>query len=164
MAIEQFLIAWRVHRGFSQAELAEAAGLTRAYVSRVESGRADPSLSVLMKLASALKVSVGTLLEELPKTPEPTSDELDTLARGVYHPGQAGVRNHPHIRTLARLFQDRRAALGLYRPRKGSCSRSQRQGAGHQSVRKLRAALGEKTWAALLRRIDKHAAFQGGRL
>lgn len=162
MRIDQLLIAWRVHRNLSQAGLAETAGLTRAYVSRVESGQADPSLSVLMKLASALQISVGTLLEELPKTPEPTPDELDTLARAVYHPGKEAVRHRPHVRTLARLYQDRRAALGLYRPRKLPNTSSKNRRAGHQTVRKLRATLGEKTWAALLRRIDKHAAFQGG--
>jgi putative transcriptional regulator len=53
----------RAERGWSQVALAAKAGLARAYIARLEIGRHDPSLSTLVKLAKALKVTVGELVE-----------------------------------------------------------------------------------------------------
>ncbi len=54
---------YREARGLTQEQLAEKAGVSRAYVARLEIGRHDPPLSTLEKLAKALKVKVGRLLE-----------------------------------------------------------------------------------------------------
>jgi transcriptional regulator with XRE-family HTH domain len=53
----------RAKQGLSQADLAEEAGITREYIARLETGHHDPSLSTLVKLAKALKVKVGELVE-----------------------------------------------------------------------------------------------------
>jgi transcriptional regulator with XRE-family HTH domain len=53
----------RAERGWSQEALGKKAGLARAYIARLEIGRHDPSLSTLVKLAKALKVTVGELVE-----------------------------------------------------------------------------------------------------
>ena len=154
-------MAWRQSRGLSQAQLAEKSGVTRAYLSRLESGQADPSLSTLRRLAAALGISVGPLLDEAPPRRELGREELDQLARAVYHPGAKSNRSLPHLRVLAQAFRERRAALGLYRPRKSKSSRPKPSGSrGGFALRRVRAVLGEKTWHALLQRIDKHAAFQ----
>ncbi len=55
--------ALRAERGWSQEVLANKAGLARAYLARLEIGRHDPSLSTLVKLAKALRVTVGKLVE-----------------------------------------------------------------------------------------------------
>jgi transcriptional regulator with XRE-family HTH domain len=47
----------------TQAELAEKADLSLGYVARLETGRQDPTLGVLRKLAKALRVSVGDLVK-----------------------------------------------------------------------------------------------------
>jgi transcriptional regulator with XRE-family HTH domain len=53
----------RKRRGFTQADLAEAAGVSRGYLARLEAGlQTDPTLSVLRKLARALNVSVSRLV------------------------------------------------------------------------------------------------------
>ena len=57
------LKALRAKQGLSQAGLAERAGISREYIARLETGHHDPSLSTLEKLAKALKVTVGELLE-----------------------------------------------------------------------------------------------------
>jgi transcriptional regulator with XRE-family HTH domain len=160
MALAHHLLAWRHYRSVNQSSLADKAGLTRAYLARLETGRADPSLSVLLKLAVALDLSVGALLDQMPPASELTPDELDRLARAVYHPGRKSNQKIPHVRLLARAFQGRRAAMGLYRPRKKKVVPTSRA-TGQHALRRLRVIVGEKTWAALLRRIDKHAAFQG---
>ena len=53
----------RTARAMSQADLAKRASLTRVYVTRLEAGRQDPSLSTINALAKALGVSVTELLE-----------------------------------------------------------------------------------------------------
>lgn len=54
----------REEQGLTQAALGKKAGVTEAYVSMIESGvRKNPSLPTLKKLARALGVPVGSLLE-----------------------------------------------------------------------------------------------------
>jgi XRE family transcriptional regulator, regulator of sulfur utilization len=48
--------------GLSQTELATKAGVSRAYVFRLEAGGADPTVGILQKLAKALGVPVTDLL------------------------------------------------------------------------------------------------------
>ena len=43
--------------------LATKAGLSREYVARLEAGRHDPTITVLTRIAKALKVSVADLLD-----------------------------------------------------------------------------------------------------
>jgi transcriptional regulator with XRE-family HTH domain len=53
----------RDERGLSQRALAEKAGISREYLARLETGRQDPTLSTLEKIARALKVRVGTIVD-----------------------------------------------------------------------------------------------------
>jgi transcriptional regulator with XRE-family HTH domain len=53
----------RKAKALSQAALAKRARLTRVYVTRLEAGRQDPSLSTINALAKALGVPVTALLE-----------------------------------------------------------------------------------------------------
>jgi len=52
----------RAQRGLSREQLADKAGVSRQYLSRLEIGRRDPSLSTLVKPAKALKVKVAELV------------------------------------------------------------------------------------------------------
>jgi transcriptional regulator with XRE-family HTH domain len=54
--------ALRKSAGLSQEVLAERCGIFRTYLSRIESGAANPSLVVLVTLASALEVDPHVLL------------------------------------------------------------------------------------------------------
>ena len=49
--------------GISQEDLADRAGLHRTYVSGVERGVRNPTVTVLEKLAKALKVKSSSLLD-----------------------------------------------------------------------------------------------------
>jgi transcriptional regulator with XRE-family HTH domain len=53
----------RERRGWSQEQLAARAGISRGYLARLETARQDPRLSILEKLARALKVKAATLLK-----------------------------------------------------------------------------------------------------
>src|SRR5215510_2833867 len=47
---------WRKRRGLSQLDLASAAGSSQRHVSFLESGRAQPSREMVLRLAAALDV------------------------------------------------------------------------------------------------------------
>lgn len=53
---------WRRHRGLTLAALAEAAGLSQAYVAQIESGARTGRAETLRKLALALSVDLEDLL------------------------------------------------------------------------------------------------------
>jgi len=54
--------ALRETRGLSQQQIAKAAGIPRATWTHLESGGANPTLAVLIKVASALQVRLDELL------------------------------------------------------------------------------------------------------
>ena len=57
-------------RGMKQVELAEKAQIAQAYLSEIENGKTEPSLSVLKRLADVLEVSVSELIGETPPKKE----------------------------------------------------------------------------------------------
>jgi transcriptional regulator with XRE-family HTH domain len=57
------LQAVRRHRGWSLRELAEASGLSLTTVHQIETGRTSPGLGTLQSLATALRVTLGALLD-----------------------------------------------------------------------------------------------------
>jgi transcriptional regulator with XRE-family HTH domain len=66
-AIQRFgkqLQRLRIRRGLTQEQLGVTAGLSRTFLGRLELGQHDPSLSTLVRLAKALRVSVTELLGE----------------------------------------------------------------------------------------------------
>jgi transcriptional regulator with XRE-family HTH domain len=58
------LIALRAMQGLSQRELAKRSKVTHVTIARIETGVYDPRLSTLRRLAKALKVKVGDLLDD----------------------------------------------------------------------------------------------------
>ena len=54
----------RAERGFSQEALAFESGLHRTYISGVERGVRNPTVTVVEKIASALQVPASKLLDE----------------------------------------------------------------------------------------------------
>jgi transcriptional regulator with XRE-family HTH domain len=66
-AIQRFgkqLQRLRTDQGLTQEQLAVKAGLVRVYVTKLELGEHDPTLSTLVRLAKALRVPVTELLGE----------------------------------------------------------------------------------------------------
>ena len=66
-AIQRFgkqLQRLRTRRSLTQEQLAVTANLSRTFLTRLELGQHDPTLSTLVRLAKALRVSVTELLGE----------------------------------------------------------------------------------------------------
>jgi transcriptional regulator with XRE-family HTH domain len=55
------IVALRKLRGWSQAELAERAGLGRTHISRIEAGRYAMTLETMQSLAEALGMTVDII-------------------------------------------------------------------------------------------------------
>jgi len=53
----------RKRRKLSQEMLAERAGISAQYVSNIERGKENPTLDLLLRLADALKVSLGEMCD-----------------------------------------------------------------------------------------------------
>jgi transcriptional regulator with XRE-family HTH domain len=65
----------RKQMNLSLQDLAEATGLTKSYLSKVERGLSVPSVAVALKLAKALHVEVDQLFDDAP------ADEAITVVR-----------------------------------------------------------------------------------
>lgn len=53
----------REKKGITQLELAEQVGITQVYLSYIENGHKTPTLKTLQKLAKALDVDIGELIQ-----------------------------------------------------------------------------------------------------
>ena len=80
--------AARQRSGLTQAELAEASGVTDETISRIERGRYEPAVSTLFRLAEALEISLDRLAGE-------PAREAGAAARA-----KAGPRRSPLVRRL----------------------------------------------------------------
>ncbi len=56
----------RAKRGWTQKQLATRAGISHGYLARLELGMQDPTLTILEKLARALRLTVGKLVDASP--------------------------------------------------------------------------------------------------
>jgi len=62
LAGESPIRVWREHRGMTAAMLAETIGVTPAHISKLETGKGEPSIGLLRKLAAALEVDLDSLV------------------------------------------------------------------------------------------------------
>jgi transcriptional regulator with XRE-family HTH domain len=54
----------RLDAGWTQEELAEAAGITTTYTSDLERGTKVPSLTIVLRISRAFRMSVAELLKD----------------------------------------------------------------------------------------------------
>ncbi len=59
---ENPLRVWRQFRGVSSKDLAEQAGISVAYLSEIETGKKDGSISAMKRIADALKLTLDDLV------------------------------------------------------------------------------------------------------
>jgi transcriptional regulator with XRE-family HTH domain len=70
----QNLATQRRRAGLSQEQLADRAGLHRTAISLSETGKRNPRLDTLVKLAEALGIPVGALVDGIPGADRGTDD------------------------------------------------------------------------------------------
>jgi transcriptional regulator with XRE-family HTH domain len=57
--------AQRQARGWTQVEMADFLAMDRSYLSEIETGKKDPSLTMLKTLATGLKTTISKLTDGL---------------------------------------------------------------------------------------------------
>jgi DNA-binding XRE family transcriptional regulator len=55
--------AWRDHRKLTQEQLAKAAGISKSYLSQIESGKRKGTTNVLVALANALNLDLDDIVD-----------------------------------------------------------------------------------------------------
>jgi XRE family transcriptional regulator, regulator of sulfur utilization len=129
------LASLRHARGLTQATLAKAAGVPRSTIANLESGEGNPSLAVLVKVATELRVPIDELLTsprgkvrkwsdaELPSSshgrgvtqrplvPEPVPEEM--LVRMQFAPG-AVMAGTPHLPGTREYFSCLEGAVTIF--------------------------------------------------
>ncbi len=84
---------WRARRGWSQAELARRAGLSKGMLVQVEQAQTNPSIATLCKLANALGIALLKLVEVSaePVVRRVTPADITWLWRGRSKGSAAGL-------------------------------------------------------------------------
>jgi transcriptional regulator with XRE-family HTH domain len=80
------VLAWRLSRGMTQAQLAHAAGVPRPNLCAIERGDREVTLRTLRALALALDVRPGTLVDgEMPEggAPPLTRSEMERITEAA---------------------------------------------------------------------------------
>lgn len=62
MDIQKSIRLAMAHRNMNQRQLAQAAGITRTFVSYILTGKYQPSMSSLERIAKAVELSVSDLI------------------------------------------------------------------------------------------------------
>ncbi|MBU1172734.1 MAG: helix-turn-helix domain-containing protein [Proteobacteria bacterium] len=65
MNLSQNLKKLRKKKGWSQSQLAEQIGSHLSHINRIETGKYNPSLDVIQKLASVFEVSIDYLVSDM---------------------------------------------------------------------------------------------------
>lgn len=65
MSIGTRLKALRKGMGLTQQKLAEAVGVSRIYIQSLESGRRNPSMKLLNRLAETLQASITDIVDDI---------------------------------------------------------------------------------------------------
>jgi len=143
---------WRRARGLSQDALAARAGLSQAAVCEIERGRRDVSLRTVFRLAGALGITPGTLLDADPPWAPLDRQATDRVARAVV----TGSRDLPP--PLRRLADACAAAM---RPTLEACGVPGKSLARRRGLRATHAAelrYGRDAVRLVMQRVDRHAA------
>ncbi len=147
------VLLWRLHRGLTQADLANSAGISRPNLCAIENGTREVTLPTLRALACALNVTPGVLADGRSPFGEPLSlsrDEMERVARAA-----ALDLREPKweqlVSCLRTLSVSRRAINGSSKPKPES-----RRATLHAHLM-LKAMVSADTIESLLSRLSPYA-------
>lgn len=148
MIFGERLLSWRRHFGLTQAALAARADMPQPHMAALEAGRLEPKLSTLVRLARALGVTPGRLLDERPPRTRWSRHRIDALVRDAVSPksSSSSSRLSAALRVVA---APKLRAAGHKVTLNGRT--------GERLLKQLRAELGPDLWATVVRRLDKYA-------
>lgn len=144
------VLAWRLVRGMTQAQLARAARIPRPNLSHIEGGDRDVTLGTLRSLAVALDVTPGTLADGIAPFEGPSPSGRAAMERIAAAAFAGGALADPreaelagHLRTVTRVGAD------------GAPDRPRRSGrAVARAYLLLKASAAPETVASLIARVS----------
>jgi transcriptional regulator with XRE-family HTH domain len=77
--------AWRKKAGLTMNQLAELADIDGGFLATIEIGKKAPSVVTLAKLAKALDIRIGVLLDAVPQDSAPMDAKLEAQFRSLAH-------------------------------------------------------------------------------
>lgn len=130
--------------GLSQKALAEQSGVPRPTIAHLESGQANPTLSVAIKVAAALGVGVDGLIEPGPAPitvlgPRTLPTQRTSRVRRVQLSGAGQLRDPQFERVVIKAASRLRVAASEHAPALVICERGQFVLAAAQSEATLTA-------------------------
>ena len=143
------VLAWRLARGMTQAELARASRLPRPNLSAIERGEREVTLRTLRALALALGVRPGVLADGTPPGGEAAPLSRAGLERVARAAARGAATTGPREATLAR--QMKRAAATRLAVAGGRGGRA--RAAGERAYFLLRTMEKPEALASLLDRM-----------
>lgn len=117
------LKSWRLFRNLTQEQLSLKSGIPRPNLVAIEQGRRECTLTTLARLASALGVSPGSLLDRLPPGRSSWSlnrHQIDRIARNILAQKGKLPKAHFKIRDQALYEAGPLLRVGGIRVRKSS--------------------------------------------
>tara|TARA_R110002049_G_scaffold208577_1_gene379044 strand:+ start:1264 stop:1866 length:603 start_codon:yes stop_codon:yes gene_type:complete len=82
------VLALRSERGMTQGQLAEAAGVTKGYMSKIENARIVPPIGTLVRIAHALQTDVAAFLQPVN---DPFEDVVSVVRASERQPAVRGA-------------------------------------------------------------------------
>lgn len=159
--IGQSITLWRLHRGMTQGALAAASSVSRPNLSAIEQGGRDMTLQTLRRIASALGVGAGALIDGVGPKPEYTPIDknrhsLDRIARLAA--GQSVRASNREKRIAQALASIMKSKTGQKRtgPKRVRTVRS-----AERTILRLKTDLGQEMFRHLVRRVEKNLASAG---
>jgi transcriptional regulator with XRE-family HTH domain len=146
------ILAWRLARGLTQAQLARAARVPRPNLSAIERGARDVTLRTLRALAVALDVSPGTLADGISPHQGPSPSHRVGLERIAAAALEGNALSDPRE---ARLASHLGAVMGVG---PAGARRGRRQRAARATERAyflLRTSASAETIASLVSRVSE---------
>lgn len=163
LPIGRAVYLWRTERGLTQEQLARETGISRPNLSDLERGKRELSLKTLRALASALRVTPGTLVDGSPPLAfqgplEFSRRELDRIADAAFGERKLGGREGKVAELLKILARSRISTAGE--------GRESRLRSGKRRVNaawlQFKSALSGGAAQALLQRIEDRERLRAG--
>lgn len=155
--LHQTLYLWRKERGLTQSTLAGQTGISRPNLSAIEQGRRDITVGTVRRIAQALSISPGMLVDGIAPFSKKRSglerDQLDRIARWVLGETVKLGREEKQIGTMVRSLMKEK--LSSIRGEKKALGRNVRSEI--HNLRLLKAMLRSEEIDNLISRIHKYA-------
>lgn len=115
-ALAHNLREWRARRGWTQAELAARAGVSKGMLVQIEQSQTNPSIATLCKLANALGVALPRLVEvaDEPVIRRVAREDVAWLWRGRGRDSGAGLVGGIEAPIPVELWEWRMGAADTY--------------------------------------------------